>query len=537
VLAAFFATVVAGGATASVDLKAATASPLVVNAPFGPATLDLAANACGAHDHWGINFYSQLTRWGSKPGSKTDAFGRPFSGGLVMSQMDENRLVPYVANSWTQSKDGRAFTLRLNPNARFNDGTRITAQAVKFSYERAVARKSCGATYWAGGISVPPNPATVTTPNARTVVIRFAYRGAPYLAGFAQAPASIFSPAQVAKHPDQEGVTVNPYWASNIAGGGGPFLLDRYEPNRLMTMRRNPRFLGPKPLSERVTVNFLSQEALLLQARSGRADITYGLSPRSVLSLRNNRNVNIIEVPNHYEWSINLNWKFPPLNDKRFREALTYAIPYQDILDEVQLGFGKLYYGPITHKLRFFNPKVSPPRSFNLARAKMLIAQTGVKTPLDMQMVVQQGSGVPEQVATILQSIWGQLGIKLNVTALSPAEYAATVGAKKAQMSIRAGGAGTPYANWQLDYDMRCGSPFNLSDICIPAAEKLLDQAEASTDPAVQQRLYDRIVQLWRAESPRIVLFGWHDLVVVNKRVKQYTWYSRPGVGLDRVRK
>jgi peptide/nickel transport system substrate-binding protein len=507
----------------------ADTSPLIVNSPFGPATLDLLANPCGAHDMWASNFYAQLTQWGQTAGPTKDAFGRPFKGGLVVTKMDVRKLQPYAV-SWKQLSPS-SFTLTVNPNARFNDGTPMTAAALKASYDRSNARGACGLTYWAGGLA--GNPANVTTVNARTLRLDYDRVGAPYVAGWAQPPASIFDPNAIASHPDTQGVTVNPYWAANIAGGGGPYVLESYQPNKQMTMRRNPRYFGRKPVTDRVVVNFIASEpSLLLEARSGKADVTFGLTPQAVLSLKNNPNVNVVAVPNFYQYSVNLSWKMPPLDNKSFRAALTYAIPYKDILSRVQYGFGSLYYGPIAQNLRFFNPYVAKPRPYDLAQARRLLEKSGVKTPVDLQMVIQAGNPVAEQSATILQSVWKQIGINLTVTPLSPTEFNTTVQAHKAQMSIRVDGGGSPYADWQLNYDMRCGIPFNLSDVCIPAADALLNQAEASTNPKTQQKLYNQITKLWRAQSPKIVLFGYSDLVVLSKRVKQYMWFSRPGLGI-----
>lgn len=524
------ATETAGGETATEDAGA----PLVVNAPVGPATLDLLANACGFHDQWAANLYAQITQHPPAPGPTEDAFGKPLEG-LTVTVMDTEQLVPDLAD-WETSDDGTVYTLHLNPDAKFDDGTPIDSAAVKFSLERALTLASCGSYFWIAGQY--DNVPTVETPDAETVVLTFSRPEGALLAGWATTPSSVFEPSAVAEHPDTEGAAVNEYWASHVAGGGGPYLLDEYEPNTRMTMHANPDYFGDAPLSENVIVNFInSEQNLLLQARSGEADVTYELSPEGAASLEGDPNVNVIQVPAFQHWNVNLNWKIAPLDNVKVREALTYAVPYEDILEQVAKGFGTLYYGPLAQNLRYFNQELSAPRTFDLEKAQSLLAESGVATPLSLELVVQQGSGVPERVATILQSVWKQIGIDLKVTKLGPTEYNETVESHKAQMSIRLDGPGAPDPGWLLGYDMMCGNAFNLSDICIPEADELLATARTSTDPAEQQQLYDQITELWRAESPKIILYGVNQVVVLNKRVKTFHWTIYPGFPLDLIGK
>jgi peptide/nickel transport system substrate-binding protein len=510
----------------------AAEGPLVVNAPIGPATLDLWANACGFHDQWAGNMYAQITEHPAIPGPTEDAFGRPLEG-LTVTVMDTTKLSPDLV-TWEVDPTGTVYTWHINENATFEDGTPIDSAAVKASFDRAMALQSCGSYFWIAGQY--DNIPKVETPDDKTVVLTFSRPEGALLAGWATTPSSVLQPSVLAEHPDKEGAVVNEYWASHIIGGGGPYILDEYVPNQSMRMHANPDYYGDPPLAQDILVNFINSEStLLLQAKEGQADVTFDLSPEAVESLKDNPDVNVIEVPAFQHWNVNLNWDVPPIDNVKVREALTYAVPYQDILDQVAKGYGNLYYGPIAQNLPFFNPEVSAPREFDLAKAQALLKESGVKTPLNLELVVQQGSGIPERVGTILQSVWKQIGINLKVTKLGPTEYNETVESGKAQMSIRLDGPGAPDPGWLLGFDMVCDVQFNLSNICIPEADKLLLKARTSTDPNEQQQLYDQITELWRAQSPKIILFGVNQLIVLNKRVKNYHWNILSGFQLEKI--
>jgi peptide/nickel transport system substrate-binding protein len=356
--------------------------------------------------------------------------------------------------------------------------------------------------------------ATLKKPNSRL------------LGAWATPDGSIMDPNAIAEHPDEEGQAVNPYWATHIAGGGGPFILDKYAPNSRMEMSRNPDYSGPNPAKvAKAVVNFgQSPSTLLLQARSGAADITGGLTPDDLVSLEGQAGLRILKFPVGQFYSLGLNNKMAPFDNPKVREALSYAVPYQDLVDTVLQGFGEVYYGPIAHTLPFFDPEVSAPRETDLEKAKQLLAESGVQTPIKATMVLQQGASFPAAMAAIVQDTWKQVGVELKIETLGAANYNTTVGAKKAQTFIRIDGPGVPDAGWLLGYDMVCDGPYNLSDICLPEADKLLNQALESTDEAEQQDLYNQITELWRNETPKIILANIVQGFAVSDKVTNFDW-------------
>jgi peptide/nickel transport system substrate-binding protein len=487
---------------------------LIINDPVAPATLDASANVCGFEDDWANNFYRQLVRVGRKPG--------PHPGTTVQ---DPTKLEPDVAKSWTRSEDGLTYTFKLDPKAKFNDGSQITSEAVKFSFERASKLKSCSSAFW--GVEGDPKDIKVSAPDPTTLVARLKRPNELLLPAWAfPGPTSILDPKAVRQHPDEPGQAVNPYWANHIAGGGGPFVLDQYAPGSKIVMSGNPAYTGPIPArTKKVIVNFgMSASTLLLQARSGAVDVTFGLAPDDLVSLQENKALRVLKFPVQQFYSLGLSNARPPFNNQKLREALSYAVPYEDILSKVLRGYGESYYGPIAHTLPHFNPELSAPLQYDLAKAKTLLAESGVKLPLNVTMVLQQGAQIPAAMAAIVQATWKQLGVNVKINTLGVTAYNSTVGAQKAQAFIRIDGPGVSDPGWLLGYDMICGGPFNLSTICIPEADKLLAQAEATSDDAKQQQLYDEITTLWRAKTPKIVLAHINQGIVLGKNVKQYDW-------------
>jgi peptide/nickel transport system substrate-binding protein len=338
----------------------------------------------------------------------------------------------------------------------------------------------------------------------------------------AQSWAAVYDRQVIEAHGGVKANTINT-WMSSHTAGSGPYLLKEYEPNKRMVLEASPTYFGKPPSSKRVIINFINSDpTLLLQARSGAADITLGLSKQAAASLRGNANVKVIADEISMSEQIGLPNNKPPLDNVKLREALTYAVPYQQILDKVAFGFGRLFYGAFFPKMNEFNAQLEKPRPFDLAKAQALIKQSGVQTPLTLQMVVQEGNSIDEQIATIVQGVWRELGINVDVQKLSPTDYINGLEQHKVQSYVRLDGPGVVEAGYFLGYDMKCGIGFNLTAMCIPKADKLLARARKLPDPKAKQKIWNQINKLWVADSPKIHVYEEKYVIVLNKRVKDF---------------
>jgi peptide/nickel transport system substrate-binding protein len=492
----------------------ATPGTLVVNINTGPATID-PKDMTSFFDTIGLNFYVRLMQYGTK------------AGPVGTRQFDGAKQEPYLARSFRVSNGGRTYTFRLRTGLRFPSGRPVDARAVKCSFERSA--KGIGLYFLNDGL--PGNLASVQAPNATTVVIRLKQPDPAILQGWSQPAASIIDCAAVARQDDK--------WLATHEAGAGPFRLISYEPNKQLVMERRDSYARwargqglPVPQARRIVINFINADpTLLLQARSRAADITIGLSKRSVASLRGNRSVKIGAYPTTIQEQMLTPWDKPPWNNRRFREAVTYAVPYEQILRNVAYGYGKLFYGPLPPLMPFYNAALSRPRPFDLSRARRLIQQSGVQTPVSVQLTIDEGNTVHEQIATILQGIWRTIGINLTVRKLAPAEYVGAMFGFKVQSAIRYDGPGVIDAGYYLGYDMRTnvvGIGKNINLMSIPAADRLLDQARRSLNPRVRQQRFDQITRMWTANSPKIVFYNDQATVVLSRNVRSFTYFHEP---------
>ena len=507
---------VAAGMVLAAGLAVPTAAqndPLFVNMAKAPATID-PSTGCGFVEVGFVqNFYIRLTQYGSRPGPDGT------------TQVDLKKIEPYLAKSWEISDDGLVYTYYLRDDVKFASGRPMTAEDVIYSWERVLTMAGCGAYVIVDGFTNPPLIKSLEAPDTYTLVVTLEHPDPNLLQLHAQPWTSVVDREIVEANGGVQAGQMSEWMASNVTGPG-PFILEEYEPNQRAVLVANPDFPEDlQPASEKIVIDFVSSDpTLLLQARTGEADFTLGMSKSLVASLADNEDVRIIANDFATSEQIGLpNSKFPWDNVK-VREAVSRAVPFQEILDSVAFGYGSLFGGPYFPQFGVYNPDLFPIPSFDMEKAKSLMAESGIETPVEVGINISEGSPHHEQIATIIQATWRELGINLKINKLSSTEYHDSLQSHIAHSYIRNDGPGLPEAGYFLGYDMICENQFsvNLTEVCIPEADELLSKARGEIDEAKRKALYEQIAVLWAANWPKIHVYVDQYVAVLHNRVTDY---------------
>ena len=115
-----------------------------------------------------------------------------------------------------------------------------------------------------------------------------------------------------------------------------------------------------------------------------------------------------------------LNTMKPPFNNKLVRQALMYAVPFKQIAQVVYSGYLAPLYGVIPAGLIGHNDNIVIHYHFDLDKAMQLIKKSGINpSQYSIEIWYNQGNSQREQIATLLQQTWSQLGFQVSVKALS----------------------------------------------------------------------------------------------------------------------
>jgi peptide/nickel transport system substrate-binding protein len=279
---------------------------------------------------------------------------------------------PMLAERWSVSEDARSITLNLRRDAVFHDGRPITAEDVQFSVEAVRDNHPFKSMF------APVN--AVTLPDAHTAVIRLAE---PHPA-LALAMTTVFLPI-MPKHVygDGQPLPTHPRNATNVVGSG-PFRVVEFKSGEHLIMERFDRFfVKDRPLIDRLIIReYKDPSSLLLAFERGEVDVNIALTdPRDVDRARRVTGATVVsELARGIGPLIWLafNNKHPQLQDKRVRQAISFAIDREFITKTLFVGMHRRATGPIGSASPLYSADVER-YDLNLQKASQLLDAAGLR--------------------------------------------------------------------------------------------------------------------------------------------------------------
>ncbi len=342
-------------------------------------------------------------------------------------------LVPGLAESWGLSADRRSATFHLR-SARFSDGAPVTSEDVKFSLERAMQVK-IDPNF---GESLTKLIQSISTPNARTVVLHFAGPRPAVFYYLAFTPFGVVS-KRVFDRLGAKRFAVEPRGA-----GSGPFELVKWNKGQSLELARNPYYwrTGLPYLNRVNLIRVPDDNTRLLDVRSGQVDVADEIPYSQLNSIAASPGVKLhlaqiaaVDMP---VFSIS-----GPLRSQAIRQALNYATPTEVIKKIVFANRGAIA-NSIIPPMKYWDSRVKP-YSYDPAKAKQLLSQAGYPDGFSVPLVITSGDEVSRQTATILQNAWAKIGVKLKVEVVDETTIATRSSEARSQILL------FPPTSWSSD--------------------------------------------------------------------------------------
>ncbi|PPD16689.1 MAG: ABC transporter substrate-binding protein [Methylobacterium sp.] len=317
----------------------------------------------------------------------------------------EGRIEPRLAEKIDSSADGLTHTITLRAGVTFHDGTPLTADDVKFSFERAMAPDSKNSQKW---IFAPI--AGIEARDARTVVITLKSAVGDFVDGLAWADATIFS----AKSADKAGTE---------PVGTGPYQFVRWNRGDRLLLKRNDNYWGKKPAIANATFRFISDpQAQVAALTAGDCDAHTNLSaPEAVPQLRANPNLRVTIGRTEGETIVAMNNGKAPFNNPKVREAISMAIDRAQVNEGAISGFGTLIG---TH----FSPNhpayvdLTGAVKYDPAAARKLLAEAGFPNGFSATLRLPPPA-YAQRGGEIVAAMLGQIGIKVSIEPVQWAQW------------------------------------------------------------------------------------------------------------------
>jgi peptide/nickel transport system substrate-binding protein len=511
------AAVAAAGLPLAVQAQARPKDVLIVANEFGPNSLDI--QTIGANrPSYGVSWlcYDRLMTYGKKT----------LPDGRVM--YDRNKLEPELAESWQMAPDGSSVTFRLRKNAKFHDGTPVTAKDVKWSFDRAVSVGGFATFQMAAGSLEKPEQFEVV--DDHTFRVKFLRKDKLTMNNLAVPVPSIFNSELVKKNitpQDPWGLA----WTRNNVAGGGAYRVEAFRPGQeIVYVRYDEWKSGPLPKLRRVVQrevpNAGNRRALLVK---GDIDMTYDMPPKDFSELaKDGGSVRIATMPvENAMFYVGMNVTKPPFDNAKIRQAVAYALPYDKIMDNAVYGRGvKLYGAPSAAVKTTAWPQPTGYRT-DIARAKALMAEAGVPNGFETTLSLDLGGAtIGEPAAILIQESLAQIGIKAQINKIPGATWRAALLKKDMPMILNRFGGWLDYPEYFFFWCYHGqNAVFNTMSYQNPKLDKIITNARFAESKPIYDSMVREMIQIAYDEVPRIPVFQPSQDVAMQADVQGYMYW------------
>jgi ABC-type transport system substrate-binding protein len=433
----------------------------------------------------------------------------------------EGHVVPALCESWEVRDRGRTFLLRLRGDVRFHDGHPLTAADVKASFERTIRRATREIPAALLAIRGVPEFVEGKALAVEGLVVRSEREVEVGLAEALPIYPALLSHERTAIARE----AASPAASAPALVGTGPFRVASHEPGRVVLERTPDYWRGtPARLDAIEFRTGLRASTIAAGLRSGEFDLGRDLPPEDLEEiLRDSRYRSwLVESPKENTYFVLFSSLAGPAGrNLSLRRALSGVLHTQDLVWRT-LG-------------RFAQPAVCliPPgmlghdpgrRNAPLGRdeAKELLRASGLGESIHLRGLVHPM--LQDRYGSLLKtlfSIWGELGVMVDVQNTSMAEYL--------DAFLKGDVYDLMIGRWNADYDDPDNFSYSLFHsragrwrtwFSSPAADQLLEEARTETRPAAREALYRRFEVLLQESAAVAPLFHDIDYRLVSPRVR-----------------
>jgi peptide/nickel transport system substrate-binding protein len=429
-----------------------------------------------------------------------------------------------LAASWTI--DNLTFTFTLQPNAKFSDGSDVTADDVAFAIKGHLAKSTGssrqglyafieGAQEYTDGTAQDVSGIKVVNP--KTLQIALAKPDASFLLNL-----RYIYVAPKAKL-DGKDLTSDDFFQNPI--GAGPFVFQKWDTGGDFVATKNPNFWQTgKPGLDSFTHRVIADsQSIVLALESGDVDASIYPVPTAAEELKKDGDLVVLVPPFNSPNGWMFNFKNEWLAKKEVRKAIAMALNTKQFADDSLLGLGKPGNGPIAPDSWAYDKDLQP-IPYNVDAAKQLIAQSGMPAGTKIRFTVNQGNVLREDWLTFTQQGLKAIGIDVVPEAI---EYATLTDRVTKNQDYDACGvdfySSTVDPASEIYRSFYTGSPGNYFGYSNPELDKLLDQARGELDIEKAKPIFKQIQAILMDDVP--MFFAWYRpfLHVLNKKYTGYT--------------
>jgi peptide/nickel transport system substrate-binding protein len=431
------------------------------------------------------------------------------------------KLKGLLATSWEMAADGRAYTVRLRQGVRFHDGTDLTADAVKFTFDRAMGKIDNRQNRY---ITLIEQLKDVQVVDRYTVRFILDKPMAAFVNNLAHMGFAILSPAAVRRLGDGFG---------RQPVGTGPFEFAAWAPGQQIVLKRFEGYWqrGRPKLAGVIMRIIPNENTRLIALESRQADIVVGLPEQEVERLRRAGRYDLYLTNSLRTVFFMFSQGTPPFNDIKVRQAITHAIDNQGIAKNILEGLHRPATAPTFAPGVWGVDTTVSGYPFDLQRAAQLLDEAGWRVgsggirqkdgrPLEFPLYVTQNRYPKDtEIGAFVQGTLQKLGIKADLRTLEWETYRNSIFNRRLPLFLFGAGVTTGDLDYVITILFHTSSRYTQGD---NPAEETIIQAQIELNAERRLALYARAQRTIRDQYLWKPVYWQSVIIATAKRVNGF---------------
>jgi peptide/nickel transport system substrate-binding protein len=395
---------------------------------------------------------------------------------LVVPNAEDLTMEPSLATGWETSEDNLTWTFTLRDGVTFHDGSDFDSADVVYSYNRIIDEKLANSYRFA-------NVKSVEAPDAQTVVINLTKPTPNLLALIGAFKGMAILPEGAAEKMD----------LTTEADGTGPFELESSDASSTK-LTAFDGYWGGKPKVAGVEFRYITEPAAALTAlKAGEVNWTDNVPPQDIESLGNDDEVDLESTASVDYWYMSMNFARPPFDNTKVRQAIATAIDREAVTEAAKFGAARANETAIPEDSFFYSDYA--PFEPDADKAKELMKEAGVTTPITMGLMVTDEFPESVTAAEVIASELEPIGIKVEVETLDFATWLDREDKGEFDAFMLSWLGNIDPADFYEQQHITGGSS-NYQGYSNPQVDQLLSQAATEVDEDARKDLYDQAAKL-----------------------------------------
>jgi len=416
--------------------------------------------------------------------------------------MPGNAAEPCLAEGFKAAADGLSYEFKVRANAKFHNGAPVTAEDVKFSFERYRGTSAA---------LMKERVAAVETPDERTVRFVLKKPWPDFVTFYASASgAGWIVPKKYVQEVGEEGFKKAPI-------GAGPYKFVSFTPGVELVFEAFDGYWRKTPAVKRLVMKVIPEEGTRLAAlKRGEVDIAYSIRGELAEELQKTPGMTLkpVVIQGTFWLYFPDQWEpKSPWHDQRVREATRLAIDYKSISEALTLGHSPVTNNIIPDSFDFYWK--APPPVYDLAKARKLLADAGHRNGFDAGEYFCDSSyaNLAEAVINNLQ----EAGIRVKLRPLERAAFFAAYSDKKLKNIIQGSSGAFGNAATRLETFAVKGGAYAYGNY--PEIDTLFAEQAVELDKDKRTAMLHKIQQLLHERSVYAPIWQLAFLNGLGKRV------------------